>query len=96
MIQKVLYKHCSSQSSVRSLQNRGQLARVQIDTLAHAYLGTMSVSLNTEVYRLALCLKGVCKVGCIFLNLFIIVDDGHVYHRERLSEENFVQPLAFM
>lgn len=94
MIQKVVYKHCSSESSVRSLQYRGQTPGVQIDTLAHAYLGTMSVSLNTDVYRLALCLKGVCKVGCIFFKLVYIVDDGHV-HRELLSEENFVQSLAF-
>lgn len=67
---------------------------MQTDTLAHAYLGTMSVSLNINVYSLALCLKGVCKVGCNFFKLVYIVDDGHV-HRGCLSEENFVQSLAF-
>lgn len=59
------------------------------DTLAYAadYLGAMSISPNNEVYRLVLCLAGVCEVGCIcFLktktqteNLFLIVEDGHVW-----------------
>lgn len=82
MIQKVLQQHCSFPQIARNHQKRWQTPRVQGDTLAFAtdYLGTMSVSPNTKVYRLVLCLAGVCEVGCIFFfNLFLIVDDGHVW-----------------